>query len=285
MIVMKTTWIKPILILSALLGALWFLPSDFIKTEYVFNPQKVALIIFSLALIQVLSSFLITKLDSKSGARLSGFLGGLISSTATTLLVARQSKIAGAKEDPVAMVILLASIVGMLLEILMIIIVGSQALHFSLFLLFLGPILLTEAVIFFLVRQLKSKGLKIAPQKFEVLPLLKLTVFIVAILAVSKFFQDYFGRQGLILLTFFTSLFEIHGSVAANLEMFAADLIDIHLLALLLTLSIIASSFSKLILLWTIGRSSLALLFTKYFVALIVAVLLSWLSFFMFHEL
>ncbi|QQR80613.1 MAG: DUF4010 domain-containing protein [Deltaproteobacteria bacterium] len=50
----------------------------------VFNPKKIASIIFALAFIQVLGFSTSQLLGSRVGAVLSGFFGGLVSSTATT---------------------------------------------------------------------------------------------------------------------------------------------------------------------------------------------------------
>ena len=74
---------------------------------------------------------------------------------------------------------------------------------------------------------------------------------------ISKLLQMYFGQQGLMVLTFLVSLFEIHGSVISNVQIFESGTINLKVLTSLLTLSIVASYLSKLFLIHTLGHKNL----------------------------
>ena len=164
--------------------------------------------IFALALIQILSS-IIAQLGSKAGAILTGFLGGLISSTATTASLARQSKISSHDMSAFEIITFLSATGAMLAEGTSLLLVGTDEIHPSLFIIFLGPIFVTLVMIFLQSRKLTHRNLAIEHNSFKILPILKLSAFIVTILVLSKVLQNSFGQSGLSILTFLVSLFEI----------------------------------------------------------------------------
>lgn len=271
---MPRNWFKPLGFLMLVFLVMWWLPEGTVDPWGVFSPKQVAKVIFALAFIQAVGAFAIRRFGSRLGARLTGFLGGLVSSTATTVLVSRRSHELTPREITLGAVTILSAMVGMMVEVGAIIWVGTD--QHSLLLILVGPVLATEMIVFFLLRDLKPSGLKTDGHEFKVLPILKLAVFIVAILAVSKAAQAAFGESGLYVLTFLLSLFEMHASIVANIGLFEADVFSIQSLALLLMLSGFASYLSKLFLVVTLGSPALRRATLKYFLVLILSLLVSW---------
>ena len=113
----------------------------------------------------------------------------------------------------------------------------------------------------------------------KILPILKLAAVIILILTVSKILQAFFGRSGLIVLTFLVSLFEIHGSVIANIQMHDAGAFTVKFLGGLLAISASASYISKLFLVHTMGSRGLRARVIKYTGILFLALVLSWVVF------
>jgi uncharacterized membrane protein (DUF4010 family) len=64
-------------------------PDRTVDAWQIFNPKKVALMVFALALIQALGEVLRSILGDRRGAIVGGFLAGLVSSTAATATIAR----------------------------------------------------------------------------------------------------------------------------------------------------------------------------------------------------
>jgi uncharacterized membrane protein (DUF4010 family) len=213
--------------------------------------------IFALAFIQILGSIIVHWVGAKAGAIMTGFLGGLISSTATTASLARQSKNSTQDASSFEVITFLSATLAMLFEGGTILLVGTDEIHPSLFLIFLGPIFATIIMIFLQSRKLTNRILDIEQSHFKILPILKLSAFIVSILVLSKVLQNSFGQNGISILTFLTSLFEIHGSVMANIQLHDAGVFDVQALGNLLTISVVASYLSKLFLIFTLGRSEL----------------------------
>lgn len=269
-------WIKPFFTSLTLLVLVLVLPNSPIDPWNLLNLKKVATMIFALAIIQLLGSTIAHLVGSKAGSILTGFLGGLISSTATTASLARQSKISTHDMTAFEIVTFLSATGAMLVEGISLLLVGTDEIHPSLFLIFLGPISATLIMIFLQSRKLTNRVLDVEQNSFKILPILKLAAFIVSILVLSKVLQNSFGQKGLSILTFLVSLFEIHGSVIANIQMHDAGVFDVRTLGNLLAISIIASYLSKLFLIYTLGKSELWTRALKPTSILFLSLSLSW---------
>lgn len=254
----------------------WFSPGVPMDPWHLFNPKKVASMIFALTLIQVMGAALASALGTKGGSILTGFLGGLISSTATTASLAKRSKSDHRHGASTEILTFLAATVAMLFEGFALLLSGTREFHFGLSLIFFGPILLTGFLIYRHSSKLENRPLTIDPEPFRLLPILKLGVFILLVLALSKVLQNMFGQAGLVALTFLVSLFEIHGSIIANVQLHETGQAGVRLLGNLLAVSIFASYLSKLLLISTPGSQSLKAEATKSTLFLLMSLLLSW---------
>jgi uncharacterized membrane protein (DUF4010 family) len=232
--------------------------------------------ILSLAIIQEFGSAMVRYLGTGAGALVTGFFGGLVSSTATTASLARRSQMTGKSQDSGEMLIFLSATGAMLFEGLALVIMGTTDFHFSTILIFIGPLLATIAMIVVHYRKLKNHSRSTVVTTFQIWPLLKLSIFIVAILAVSQIFQNLFGQNGLLVLTSLVSLFEIHGSVIANVQLHESGVVNVHFLCSLLAVSVASSYLSKLFLIASLGSASLRSSAIKSTFVLLCSLILSW---------
>lgn len=269
-------WIKPTITLSVLGLLMWLAPSAPIDPWNLLGPKRITTMFLALAMIQVFGSSMAHYLGVRTGAILTGFFGGLISSTATTASLARRSKLGGKGTSSGEVLTFLSATGAMLFEGLALVAIGSSEIHFSSLLIFIGPILATLAMIFVQFRGLKDRDDQSQSPTFLVLPLLKLSIFIVVILSVSKVFQNLFGENGLFVITSLGSLFEIHGSVIANVQLHESGALSVGLLNSLLAISVIASYLSKLFLIWTIGSPVLRSQTIRSTLMLFVSLTISW---------
>jgi uncharacterized membrane protein (DUF4010 family) len=102
----------------------WFAPSLPIDPWNILSPKKIISMIFALAIIQIFGSVLAKYLGTRTGAILTGFFGGLISSTATTAALARRSKVDREGRDTSEVLTFLAATGAMLFEGLVLVIMG-----------------------------------------------------------------------------------------------------------------------------------------------------------------
>ncbi len=269
-------WIKPAITLSVLGLLTWVAPVAPFDPWNLLSPKKISMMILVLAIIQAFGSTMAQYLGARTGAIVTGFFGGLISSTATTASLARRSKLSGKGHSSGGLLTFLSATGAMLLEGLALVITGTSEVHFSNVVIFIGPILATLAMIFVQYKNQSDRNDISKGTGFLILPILKLTVFIVVILSISKIFQNLFGQNGLLVVTSLVSLFEIHGAVIANLQLHEFEIVSVSLLSSLLAISVVASCISKLLLLRTLGSPQLARKAIRSTLYLFISLAVSW---------
>lgn len=271
-------WIQTGLLLSILLMFAVFLPKEPLDPWNLISLQKISFIMFALAFIQIMGSVLIHFLGARVGSVMSGFLGGLISSTVTTANLAKSSRVS---QDPRAkseVLIFLAATFAMLLEGLILIFIGMEQKAPSLYWLLGGPSLMCFSLVLYKLKDQRSltfhkRSLK---EKVEIVPLIQLSAFIIGILSLSKILQSFFGFEALMLLTFLVSLFEVHGSIVANIQLYNNNSLTQLDFSHLMALSTLASYASKYFLVLTLGSSALKKEATKITFYLLISLFLSW---------
>lgn len=272
-------WIQAGLLLLVLLVLTIILPKDPLDPWKLISLQKISFVLLALASVQIMGSVLIHYLGARVGSVLSGFLGGLISSTVTTAHLAKSSRVSNDPHVKSEVLIFLAATLAMLIEGLLLIFLGAGRVTWAPSLLLLGPGLITVFLIYFKIRNRNSsvKHNKSWKEIVEIVPLIKLSAFIIGILSLSKILQNFFGFQALMLLTFLVSLFEVHGSIIANVQLFNSRSISDQDFVHLLALSVLASYVSKYFLILTLGSPVLKKEVTKLSVILLASLLMSWL--------
>lgn len=270
-------WIKAVVTLLSLLALALLLPNAPVDPWNLLNLKKTATMIFALAFIQAVGIFLNRFLGAKLGGLLIGFLGGLISSTATTASLAKQSQ--RSSTSRVETLTFLAATAAMFLEGATLTLIGTNDTHPLLLVIFSGPLLVTGLLIIWQSRRIDGHAVEVPEATFKISPILKLSGLILAILIFSKVLQNIFGQSGLFILTFLVSLFEIHGSMIANIQLHDSGAFNLEVLGNLLAISILASYLSKLFLIFTFGSQTLKMRSAKQSSLLFGALVLSWISF------
>lgn len=240
------------------------------------NPKKILTLMAALLMIQGTSNLVARWLGEKTGAILTGFFGGLISSTAATAAIAKKNKTLEPLQSNHDLLSFLASTVAMLIEGFTLVLLGITDLHLEIALVFLGPVLATMILIFVLYRKTDARRERVENTPFKVTPIIKLTLLIVAMLGVSKIFQSYFGDSGLLVITFLVSLFEIHGSIIANVQLYESNIITANFLGTLIFISLASSYLSKLFLIWSLGRRPFFYQAAKSSLLILFSLVLGW---------
>ncbi len=246
-------------LLAAFVLAGRFIPAKPIDPWGLFNWQKIAQMVIAIALIQMIGVVLASRFGRRAGAIVTGFLGGVISSTAMTATLAKRSRDRAVGEPGTDALLYYCATSAMLIEAGVLVYLGSVEAFTQIFWIFLGPLLLTAARIFQVARRFRTgrDNSEEEAQGVSWISVLKLSVFIVAILGLSKLGQIFFGEYGLLLLTFLVSLFEIHGSIIANVQLLTNGHLSEKLLGGLVAVSVGASYVSKLFIVSTIGGAEL----------------------------
>lgn len=257
-------WLKATLVIFWLAVLSLALPKEPIDPWGLISARKITQLVLVMVTIQTLGGALSRKIGSRAGSFISGFMGGIFSSTAVTAQIARASSKLSDDENRVAALSLLGAILAQLSLALVIAMVSLEGHAPQVLALLLTPILATASL-----TVLRSKKVKVetSPPETkdplgELLDIAKLSLIIVLFIALAKLAQSQFGEAGLYALTFLVSLFEVHGSIIANLQLHERGSMSFEILAGLMTLGLIASLVSKLAIVLAIGNRYLRIRMT-----------------------
>jgi uncharacterized membrane protein (DUF4010 family) len=281
---LNKNYIKSGLILILLLIISLILPSAPLDPWNILSPKKIAAMIFTLAFLQAMGAFVIQLLGPRKGALITGFTGGLISSTAMTAALAKKTKLNPDHPFTPELLTYLAATLAMLFEAMAIITLYTKDMHFSLLVLFVGPVVTTGVMILLSANNKTQSEIPVVKSQLEILPIVKLALFIIGILGISKVLVRSLGNSGLYLLTFFVSLFEIHGSFIANVQMHDNAIFGVRVLGSLLTLSMAASYLSKVFLIYTLGSAPLTKYALRFTLFVLLSLAASWVVFILITE-
>ncbi|MFD2514463.1 MgtC/SapB family protein [Pontibacter locisalis] len=186
------------------------LPNDTYGPYDVLNPHNIWLMVVLIVGISLLGYFAYKIFGQKAGTVLGGILGGLISSTATTVSYARRTKNADSSTSLAALVIFIASVVSVVRIIIEVSVVATETVPVvvpPLAALFLLMLLLAGGMYFF-----KGSGHDKMPEQGNPAQLKTALVFgliyAVVILA-TAFAKDYFGSKGLYIVAVISGLTDV----------------------------------------------------------------------------
>jgi len=200
-------------VIKFLLVTLIILPAlpDKEYTKYLLNPYKIWLIVVFVSTLGFIGYFLIKKFGDKVGFWLSGIMGGIVSSTAVTIAVARIAEKDPAKNKNALQASLLASSV-MYIRILFLIWLINPAfvsfLWWKLCLLSLVGIILSFGIKQNDKEKFDNAGSTLQ-NPFEIRPALLFAGLFVILSILTEIVKKYFGNSGLITLSAITGVTDI----------------------------------------------------------------------------
>lgn len=244
----------------------------------IFNPKKFGLLVLILAVLEFLG-YILTKLwGEKKGSLFSGFLGGLVSSTAVLLSSAK----AAAKSDRAQRMHLISAIAAKcaaLVEVLIVVALISGELALRL-ILPIGAGILAAAILLGLMGH-HSKGSTsqlTLRSPLEFTSVLKLSGLLGLILAVVAAAQRWLGVSATQGVVFFTGLFELHGVSLATATMADRGQISLTDAADAIVLATAASLIAKAALAWIIARNAFSRNATLLFLGIGLAIFAGFLA-------
>jgi uncharacterized membrane protein (DUF4010 family) len=185
--------------------------TSFLSQIDVFNFHTIWLMVIFIAGINLAGYFLAKIFGSKKGYGITGFIGGIFSSTAVTISMAGESKKIKKWEAVFIATVIAAGImfIRVLFEV--------SILNFHLLPILVIPLLSMTGVSFviaFIAYKSKSNSKEKLDkveleQPFALLPALKFGGFFALILFLSKFMQILFGKTGIYLTSFFSGLADV----------------------------------------------------------------------------
>ena len=244
-----------------------FMPAAAVDPWGIFVPRKLATLMAILAGIQFAGHVAERVAGARVGMALTGFFGGLASSTAVILnmpkMVARRPETLHAAVGAAAMAtsasLALAGIV-----------IWSAARDLSIPVAIpIFSMALTCAGFGWLIARRHQTGGHVEQGRspLDIVAVARMTVLIAILLGVVSLVKQVAGTSAVNLVAFIGGLFELHSVALATATLQAQQDIDIHTAASALQLAALASLVSKLVITWVSLRNRYAVLFSAVMIA------------------
>jgi uncharacterized membrane protein (DUF4010 family) len=257
-----------ILIIS--LGIITFLPNKTIDPWNLFNPQHFGFIILALALIQFGSYVCIRIFGENLGMMLSGFFGGLISSTA---VFANLSSAKGAASKQLYPRVCAATfaVIGTMVEFIAVIFLVSPKLALNaLPSIALMVLIGASSALFMMHEKSKSKLIEKSANPLDLKSILRLACLLFGVLFIISLAKRFIGEQAIYPLSFITGLFELQAIAYAIATLYLQAQLELKQALELLMLCVVSSFLSKFVLMWAIARNRFALITTLIMILMLV---------------
>lgn len=241
------------------LGILPLLPDRTFDPWHLLNPKEFGLLIATVAAIQFGGYIAIHLFGERMGIPLTGFLGGVVSSTAVFAQLHDTLKRYPQLWGTILASGLLAT-VAMLIDVLVIILVASPTLLAFIIWPILAMIcsgILFSVILLYLQKEYEGEHVLLA-MPLNLLSILRTSIFIGLLLLVLAIAKQIISIKGILLISFLGGLLEIHGISLATALLYLGKKIYASDALLMLYIAIFASFFSKITLLWVLTPSRFA---------------------------
>ncbi len=220
-----------------------------------FNPYQAWMMVVLISGMSLAGYVALQWAGQRFGAPLLGVFGGLVSSTATTLLYAKQSKVSEEMVHLSAIVILIASQMVLVTLMLICVVVAPSLLRELLPPLALGLICGLAVTLYNWKSLSTSKDLPL-PQTSnptELHTALGFGVLFVLVLLCSAWLNDVVGDKGMYMVSLVAGLTDVHPITLSSMRLFNLEKLTPHAAASAIVIAYLANMIFKTILVATIG--------------------------------
>ncbi len=248
-----------ILILFILFGILPFLPNRSIDPYGIFNPQRVGVLVAIISVLQFTGYIAIRIFGHRMGIALTGFFGGLVSSTLMFIQLPKLYGASSAKLRPCIAGATLATVASLLQATIILYAVSATLAHSLL------PILGCMIIVGGLLSLLILKNghnhqlLDLAESPLELRSVLSRAAILCLFLIIVGVVSNVVGNQGVQVTSFLGGLFDLRSISFADVNLFSEHKIDFQSAQIAVIYAVIASIISKLALLGLFNRNRLGL--------------------------
>lgn len=252
------------------LAVLPFLPNHSIDPWHLFNPQLFGVLILMIASIQFGGYVAIRVFGQNLGMILTGFFGGLVSSTAVFITLPHL-----VKDRPellrAAIAASILATVGMLFELAIILFVISQPLFLTMRWSILAMTGVGLISAFLIARNHISEPVISHPlNPLDIKLVLRLTLVISGMIFLVALTKHYSGVYGMHVFAFFAGLFNVQSITLATANLQTQQQISLLDANFTVEIAILASFITKFVILWIAGRNHFAI-FTSLLLLLMIA--------------
>lgn len=261
-----------IILVIIALGVLPILPNHTIDPWDLFNPRNFGTLIVTIAAIQFVGYISIRLFGERFGIAITGFLGGLVSSTIVFANLAETLRSYPKFRLAIFASAILATL-AMLLEITAIILVASSSLLFYIIKPILVMILISIFFASILLHYQAKKGdtTSLVSNPLNLLSIFRTSIFLAVTLIFVAIAKRFVGAEGVLIISFLGGLFEIHGISLATALLYLNHEMTANMAGSVLYAAILASFVSKFFLLWSLAPTRFALQTSLFLLGILVS--------------
>ncbi len=268
---------QPIFLFLLVLVSLFFVPDRPLDPWGLFNIHKLLLFVFVLSCLQLVNFFISPILGAHKGMLLTGFLGGLVSSTAVFLSLTQKKE--GQPSLKAASAIM--SVLAMLIESVVILYIFSTELFSNFMYPFFVMMAACMVISYWLSKKQGYEKLSLKNQNaLDFFAAFKMALLISLIFTTIALAKKFIGTQATLIVAFLSGLFELHAVIYASANMFNSQQMTLHETSQVIGIAIVASFISKFLILLLLSRDHFKLL-TSF--ALFLTLLSGVMAFFSLH--
>ncbi|UZE94506.1 MgtC/SapB family protein [Alkalimarinus alittae] len=256
------------------------LPNTTYGPYNVINPYQIGWLVVLISGISLAGYLAIRLLGKKKGILVIGFFGGLVSTTATTMVYSRHT----AKQPsfmPEAVVIIMLSNLVLFLRIVAVTAIFESSVLTSLAPGLLGGLLLGIAYIFWLLRRFKPNKDKEAPEfkienPTELKAAISFALIFAGVLLLVAWMNDTFQAEGVYIAAFISGLTDVDAITLSSLRLVSTGNIDASIATNAILVAYIANLIFKYGLTVALGTKELQLHIGGGFLLSLIGILLAW---------
>lgn len=253
------------------------LPNQDLGPYAAFNPHQAWWMVVLISGISLMGYAALRVVGTRYGAPLLGFLGGLVSSTATTLIYAKHSKSNPPMSALAAMVIMIASMVVLVRLMVVSAVVAYGALP-SLLPVLAGGLISGLGVVLYRWRKMDANAELYIPETTnpaELHTAVGFGLLYVIVLLGSAWMEDLAGSQGLYVVAFVSGLTDVDAITLSSLRLFNLKQLSEHQTVAAIAIAYISDLGFKFGLVYFIGGRDLAKRVATGFAAIAIGVMLA----------
>jgi uncharacterized membrane protein (DUF4010 family) len=251
------------------------LPDQTIDAWGIFNPRQIWLFVVLVSGVSYLGYILIKVLGVNRGSAITGFLGGLSSSTALTTAMARRAKEDHDLLKPSVFAAVIASTVMFPRTLFEIAVLNpglnDRLIPFALLMFFAGII-----ASLFIIKPRENITKKIdLKTPFALKPALKFAAILLLILALQHFALQVYGTKGVYLISFFSGLVDVDPVALSSAKMAAEGSLTETVALNSILIAAISNTLMKTFYAYILGGKEFGRLFARAATAIVAAGALS----------
>jgi uncharacterized membrane protein (DUF4010 family) len=232
------------------------LPDQAYGPYAVLNPRQIWLMVVLIAGVGVASYVAMRIAGERHGTLLTGILGGLVSSTATTVLYARRSREAPESAPVAVVVVTLANLVSLVRLAVLAAIVAPAILPALLPMLGAAAAAGVAAVALLYVRAERGTRLAMptARNPAEIGMALRFGAFFALVLFIAAWLQDEIGSRGLYLATALSGFADVDPGVLTALNLFTEGRAAPRIAVAAIAIALATNTLFKLVIVGVLGK-------------------------------